>query len=324
MPDNATGREVDPGRWEWTLLDDVPPGDEWSHAGIDADAHGNVYWTDPAGGQVLRRNLASGHVEAIPVPLLEVHDIVYTTIRGAEELWLADPGFKARPPLYESVMGRGRAGILSLADRSFTEIPAPSIDAYIEETWRPTSIAVASDAVVVADGYGAWLVHIFTPDGSVITMDSGAHGGRFQCPHGVIIVPGAQADELVIADRGNRRLVVTDLGGRLLRIIEHPLLRSPTGLALRGERLLVTDLDGALLEVDLASGDVEALVPFPDREKDPGWPNRTENGQSVRPQLEDGRLNSPHGVVALADGSICLTEWLIGGRELRLIPRAAR
>ncbi|SDS54182.1 hypothetical protein [Jiangella sp. DSM 45060] len=294
---------------------------EWSHAGIAADAGGTVYWTDPAGGAIIARHLPTEHVERIPVPLLEVHDI--TLGPSGDRLWLVDPGWKQRPPAYEPEVREGRAGVLDLASGTFTDLVRPDHPHYAQHGWYPTSIAVdgTESLVVVADGYGESLVHLFR-DGAVTTVQ-GAGGARFRCPHGVLLLAGASGAELVVADRGNSRLVRLDLDGHFVDAFTHPDLRSPSGLAALGERLVVTDLDGALHSVDLDRGLLDVLVPFPDGEKRPGWPNHQSDGAMVRPPLRDGLLNSPHGVATGPDGSIFLTEWVIGGRELHLRPGPA-
>ncbi|SEF18914.1 hypothetical protein [Jiangella alba] len=298
-----------------TLSPSGRDGAEWSHAGIAADAGGTVYWTDPAGGALIARHLPTGSVQRIPVPLLEVHDI--TLGPGGGRLWLVDPGWKQRPPAYDPETRVGRAGVLDLASGVFTDLVRPEHPRYAEYGWYPTSVAVddTESLVVVADGYGESLVHLFRGD-DVTTLE-GAGGTPFRCPHGVIVRAGS---ELVIADRGNSRLVRLDLDGRFAGEFTHPELRSPSGLAALGERLVVTDLDGALHSVDLDRGGLDVLVPFPDGEKRPGWPNHEVGGAMVRPPLYDGVLNSPHGVATGPDGSIFLTEWVIGGRELHLRP----
>ncbi len=52
------------------------------------------------------------------------------------------------------------------------------------------------------------------------------------------------------------------------------------------------------------------------------WPNALDDlGNTIRPpDLHSGHFNSPHGVATDAAGSIYVTEWLIGGRLVRLVP----
>ncbi|MFB9966386.1 hypothetical protein ACFFOP_27795 [Sinosporangium siamense] len=299
-----------------TLAPGTPGSPEWSHSGIAVDQAGTVYWADPAGGAILVQPSAGGPPSRIEVPLLEIHGITYDHRDGREVLWLADPGFKMRPPRYEPEARDGSAGCLDLATREFRPLAQPDLPQYAEQPWRPTAVALGADVVVVADGYGASLVHFYHRSGHLRALDGSDSGTGFRCPHGLAVL----GHDLVVADRGNHRLVLFRLDGAYLRSFTHPRLRSPTGLAVQGNTLVVTDLDGALLAVDLAGDRLEEIVPFPAGRKQPGWPNLEREGVTVRPGLTAGTLNSPHGVAVGADGSIYLTEWVIGGREIRLTP----
>ena len=53
-----------------------------------------------------------------------------------------------------------------------------------------------------------------------------------------------------------------------------------------------------------------------------GWPNaRDAAGDLVRPELAPGRFNSPHTIAADGDGNLYVTEWVIGGRLVKLTRR---
>ncbi|MEV4219895.1 hypothetical protein [Nonomuraea sp. NPDC049725] len=305
-------------RWQ-TLPSGVPASTEWSHSGIALDREGNLFWAHPGGGAVLVRRALDGGVEQIEVPLLEIHGISYDPRRGGA-LWLADPGFKPRPPDYDVEAREGRGGRLDLRTREFTALSRPSHPAYAKDPWRPTSIAVDGPAVFVADGYGASLVHLYGDRGHERTIDGSESGLPFACPHGLVITETDRGRELVVADRGNRRLVTFGLDGTYHGTFTHPGLRSPTCLAVRERELIVTDLDGALTAVDLETGALRHIIPFPAAGKRDGWPNARRGGTLSRPDLVEGTLNSPHGVAAGPDGSIYLTEYVIGGREVRLTP----
>lgn len=304
--------------WE-ELVPELTRSLEWAHPGIAADTLGHLYWAHPEGGRIVVQHLPSGGVASIPVPLLEIHDIATSPRSAGFRLWLADPGFKMRPPDYEPEARRGAAGVFDLATSRFEPFAVPDHPAYADDAWRPTAIAVddAEELVVVGDGYGQSLVHLLR-DGVAHTIDGTATGTRFACPHGVAIVEGPTGQEIVVVDRGNRRLVILDPGGDPLRILEDARFRQPSGIGVAGGDLVVTDLQGALFRIGIHDGGVDLVVPFAGDPSTPGWPNRTTDAGLRRPDLAPDRLHSPHGVVALPDGSVALTEWLIGGRVLRL------
>ena len=50
-----------------------------------------------------------------------------------------------------------------------------------------------------------------------------------------------------------------------------------------------------------------------------GWPNELDaDGKPKRPALVAGKLNSPHSVAVDSEGSLYVTEYLIGSRTPKL------
>jgi hypothetical protein len=98
------------------------------------------------------------------------------------------------------------------------------------------------------------LLHEYSPKGAILrTLDGGSTGQRFQTPHALLIDDRRAEPELYIADRGNRRIVVLSMAGEFRRSFGDDVLSSPSGLAVDGDLLLVTELDGALAVFDLDS-----------------------------------------------------------------------
>jgi hypothetical protein len=299
-------------RWS-TFGDPDPDVTRWSHSGVAVLPSGEVVYAEPGGGALLftapdGSDQAGGAVVGrLPLPTADAHGITAV----GEDLLVADPGTGngdgqvLRVSPWPNV---GRGGVVARV----------SLPDEITDRWRPTSVAVdASGTMWIADGYGSSLLHAIEPGGAVRTVDGSASGTRFDCPHGVVVDDRGAAPRIVVADRSNRRLVVLDVDGRLDRVIDDPLLTSPSSLAVRGDELLVTDLFGALLAVD-AEDTVRALLPIADPDPDGAWPNVDRGGVVVRPEVRDGRLRSPHGIAVGPDGTVFLTEWFLGGRQVRL------
>lgn len=84
-------------------------------------------------------------------------------------------------------------------------------------TW--TAQHPVTGEIWLADGYGASLLHRFSAKGELMQSYDGSEGaGRFACPHGINFrtTPAGHV-ELFITDRGNKRTVVYDDNGNLLR-----------------------------------------------------------------------------------------------------------
>jgi hypothetical protein len=217
----------------------------------------------------------------------------------------------------------GRVVAFDLAGELIAELPTPALPVYAEKTYRPTTVEVdrAGDGSVwVADGYGAELVHKLSGEGEPLLTLSGEEGaGRFDTPHGILIDrrrPGEP--RLYVTDRGNHRIVVYDLDGNFLSSIEEGL-RSPSGLAVRGEALVVAELEARLTILDIRDQVVERIGDDGEAASRPGWPNALgADGRTARPDLRPGLFNSPHGLAVGAEGEIYVAEWVLGGRLVRL------
>jgi cytochrome P450 len=307
-------------QWEtlWPEGSDTP---EWSHSGIAVLGDGRVVFAHPGGERLVLLDPVDGQVVEEPTDLLEMHGISVDP-RDPTQVWIADPAEKPRPAAYwaDPELRPGRVVRWRVGYGITRELTQPSHPAYGDAGWRPTSVVAAPDGRIwVADGYGADLIHIYEPDGRLVrTLTGDDTGVAFSCPHGLIVDTRGAHPRIVVADRGNRRLVFLSLDGSVDRTVADEGMDSPSCLAIRGRDLLVTELNGGLLAVDPADS-VSILVGKPLGPLRPGWPNALdEAGVEHRPPLHDGRLNSPHGIAVDTHDRIYLTEWLIGGRHLRL------
>ena len=160
-------------------------------------------------------------------------------------------------------------------------------------------------------------MHRIKADGSSETFDGSSTSLVFNCPHGILIDTRGPQSLVVIADRRNKRIVFFTLDGEYVKSVSSEAMIGPSSFAIRNDLLIVTDLYGAILSVDLA-GNVEILVPSIKPERGEGWPNQIKDGESVAPDVIDGAVNSPHGVAVNSSGTVFFTEWYFGGRVVRI------
>ena len=322
------GREY---RWEQLELADVPDRG-WAHHGVGVLEDGSILAAAPDRACLVRLDRSGREQSRIELELLEMHGITVSSDGGAERLWVADNGHKFVPgrPSYAEVTRPGRVVAVGLDGSVHSELVTPELDAYERSGWQPCAVAVDEESlggtgdVWVADGYGQSLLHRFSRTGKwLATFDGSETGTRFDTPHDVLIDRRRAVPELYVADRGTKRIVVLDLEGHFLRNVGDGALTSPSGLATSGELLFIAELHGRLAALDNSDSVVGYLGATSEIERK-GWPNTMDElGNTVRVTgLGPGVFNSPHGLATDASGAVYVSEWLIGGRLVRLAPLA--
>ncbi|PTA47506.1 hypothetical protein [Micromonospora sp. RP3T] len=322
---NATNRWSSVG---WQELDRSADR-SWVHGAVAPLRDGRLAVTDPGGRAVSLRHPDGRPAGLIPTGGTEVHGLTVVDHEGADALWIADPGHKFVPRAgrYDDHLAPGRALLVDLNGNTLLTLSAPARPEYATEPWRPCAVAVderrlgGSGAVWVADGYGGHLVHRYDADGTFRhTLDGTGSGRRFDTPHGILVDRRGSEPVLLVADRGNRRLVTFDLAGAFLGERTVPGLAGPSGLAVRGDDLLVTDLYGAVWWL-AADGSAVPLGTSEDPPRRPGWPNRLDDaGAPVAAAQHDLAFGAPHGIAVDGRGDVLVTEWGIGARLIRLTP----
>jgi hypothetical protein len=232
---------------------------------------------------------------------LGAHGLTLVVEGGEERVWLTD-------------QHSAEVTKFTLDGRELMRIAKPAHPAYAKgEKYSPTWVAVAANGDIwVADGYGQSLVHRHDRAGRWLSAIDGTETGalgRFACPHGIGFNPRG---ELVVADRGNKRLQIYDAQGRFLRGVSG-VYHSPCSFAFREDLMLVPELATG---VKLVRGDAEVLCDLGDNAgitAIAGWPNLAGTAHVV-----DGRFNSPHGACFTREGDILVVEWIAGGRVTRL------
>ncbi|SRR5690606_8684136 len=300
---NATFEWV-PG---WGSLPDAPGVRENGRThGIAVTADGRVVVCRQADRAVVVLEPDGACADAWGDRFAGAHGLTLVEEDGEERLWLTDEH-------------SGEVAQLTLSGETVRRLDPPGHPAYGTERYAPTWVAVheprhgGDGAVWVADGYGANLVHRYDADGRYLGSLTGEEGaGAFDCPHAVWVDTRRAEPELYVADRGNRRLQVYDLGGGYKRTVGEGVLECPCAGVRYGDGLLVPELCARLTLLDAD----DRLVGYLGRNEAacalPGWPE-------VAPeQIRAGLFNSPHSAAADADGNLYVVEWIVGGRLTKL------
>ncbi len=159
--------------------------------------------------------------------------------------------------------------------------------------YKPTD-AVAppdTDRVLIADGYGSSMIHALKAADGVYAGKSwgglGSAHGELNCPHGITY--DARRKLLLTADRGNKRLEYFTPNGFYHSTIEAPEITAPCNADIRGEHVLVPDLNGPVVILDKDNVVVSVI--------------------EVGKLLGGRGFRHPHDAIWLANGDIAVCTW---------------
>ena len=172
---------------------------------------------------------------------LGAHGLTKVIEDGEEFLWLTDElSCEVAKTTLEGEV------VMRLAQPEHPAYAARKEDGSIPKNARfiPTwaSVHPLTKDIWVADGYGASLVHRYSPEGIYLDTIDGTEGaGRFNCPHGIAWNQFADGSvSLFIADRANHRVAVYDQNGAFVRASS--ICHSPCSFAFNGNEVLVPEL----------------------------------------------------------------------------------
>ena len=275
------------------------------HSGIGVLSDGRIVFEAPGGAALIFLDPATKKHVRIEVGVAVSHGIA---VASDDTIWICDPG--AQIP--------GQVVQINLEGKILRTIKQPVRSSDEQDKWRPTSIALAASGDIwIGDGYGLSLVHVVRANSAIETFDGSTSGTKFDCPHGVAIDTRESVNRIAVADRSNKRVLYFKEDGTFIRSVSAPIMTSPSSLAVRGNDLLVTDLFGAILAIDL-DDQVRAILPTSNVNTREGWPNKMSGADSVAPDVLEGKLNSPHGITVSVRGEVYFTEWYLGGRAVTI------
>lgn len=299
----------------------------WSHHGVVVGPAGEGLVAASPDGRALVRVVAGRATRSVDMPVTECHGMSVDAHGADYAIWIADNGTKFDYRERGDHLDVDRPGQVVRVDVTGRPLQVITDGALPEAArgWRPTAVASEAEAeggrIWVADGYGRSLVHCFARSGEPLwTTDGGDSGLAFAQPHAIFLDTRRAVPELLVADRRNKRIVVLTTEGRFLRSYGVGEVTSPSGFALDGGLLWVTELNGAIVAFDRDDRLVAKLGDSTASDEE-GWPNTLVGDEMVRSALVPGVFRSPHGIAIDDAGVIAVTEWVIGGRLIVLTPR---
>jgi hypothetical protein len=247
-------------------------------------------WGDRFGGAHGMTLVFDGDVPALWLTDQNSGEVVKTTLDGRVLLSLSRP----RLPIYE---GSGK--------------------------FAPTWVAVNEERhggngdIWLTDGYGSNMIHRYAKSGAYLSSINGTEGnaGAFACPHAVAFIQRPAGPELYIADRGNRRVQVYDADGRFKKSFGQDFLTSPCAFSQHNGKLYIPELYARLTILDEQDKPIIHLGENAAARQSPEWPNLPST------QIVPGKFNSPHGIAVNRAGDVFITEWILGGRIIKLVAK---
>lgn len=228
------------------------------------------------------------------------HGLQLSVENGVEYLYLADP---ARHRVTKTTLK---------GEKIWTMGPESCGDVYSNPNrFCPTNVAIGVEGdVYVADGYGESYIHRLDKAGNYRSTFGGAgkNPGQLLCPHGLMIDTRLPQPQLVVADRGNRRLQYFTLEGEHLGFVTEEL-RAPCHFAQRNGVLLVPDLESRVSLFDRENRLITHLG-------DGGHYNGIRD--KAREAFTPGKFVAPHGACFDHAGNIFVVEWVEVGRVTKL------
>jgi outer membrane protein assembly factor BamB len=230
--------------------------------------------------------------------------------RGCHALILREEG--GREYLYAAhLLGNRIVKLTTDGAIVWTLTAPPESGLYPAKPFNPTSVAVAPDgSLFVADGYGASVIHRYSPELKYLGTITEAGGVKLSCPHGILIDTRTITPTLLVCDRVNRRIIRLGLDGSYIGLVASGL-HLPSTMAIYGDTTAVTELEG---RVDLLNqkGDIISTL----------GENLNKNEQAnygVPPDAwHEGIFTAPHGICFDANGNLFVTDWNRWGRISRL------
>ena len=174
---------------------------------------------------------------------------------------------------------------------------------------RLTNCDVASNGdIYVVDGYGKSWIFVFDAAGKFKKVFGGpGEPYKFANTHKIFIDKRFSPERVLCLDRGNKRMLHTDLDGKILGVIAEDM-RNPSSASFDGDLVCIAEIAGRVSIWDKDGKMVGECGTNPETTNTPGIPPE---------KWQTGIVTSPHGITFDNNGNILETEWNRWGRVLR-------
>lgn len=281
-----------------------------THGGVVVDQAGNIYVsTDAENTGILVFSASGQFLRAIAPELSGIHGL--TLRREGDREFIYAAHVKGPHAVKIDLTGRLEWKIGVPMESGFYD--QPSDPKKKPAAFRPTAVAAGPDGrIYVADGYGASVIHVFSPAQKYLkTIGTRGEGdGQFKTCHGLVLDSRYGAPLLLVCDRENRRLVHLDLEGKFVRTLTTDL-RRPCAASIMGEYVAVAELEGRVVVIDKAGRIVATLGDNPDQKQ---WAQFKLAPEHWR----DGIFIAPHGLAFDREGNLFVQDWNFAGRFTKL------
>jgi outer membrane protein assembly factor BamB len=273
-----------------------------THGGIVVDQSGKIYVSSDGPQSVMVFAPDGKLLRNFPAELSGMHGLMIREENGTEYI-------------YGAHVTKNEVVKMNLDGSVVWKIGVPHESGlYKKDTdYRPTAVAVVPDGrILVADGYGASIIHEYSPERKWLRVigSRGTGDGQFRTCHGITYDPNHGQPRLLVCDRENKRIVQLDLQGNFVRTLATDL-RRPCAISLRNGVMAVAELEG---RVALLDGDGKLLGTLGDNPDQKQWAQF-----KLAPEFwQDGIFIAPHGVAWDAAGNLFVQDWNFAGRLTKL------
>jgi hypothetical protein len=268
------------------------------HGEIACDSAGNFYVSvqeKDAGIQVYGPD--GKFIKALNLPA-SLHGFVIRKVEDGEFIFAA-------------VLGEKRVIKAKLSGEVVLEIPTSAFPA---DKAGPKGLALTNCDVApngdiyVVDGYGISHIFVFDKTGKFKSVFGGpAEPYNFKNTHKIFIDRRFEPARVFCCDRGNKRILHTDLDGKIIGVIAENL-RNPSSASFHGDLVCIAEIAGRVSVWDKEGKMVAECGTNP----------QNTNTPKIEPKdWQQGIVTSPHGITFDNDGNILETEWNQWGRVLR-------